>query len=44
MYGLPPVCKRDLGFGAWTVCSNVSGLLWWAFALALMEICAFGSS
>jgi transposase len=21
-----PVCKRDLGLGAWTVCSNVSGL------------------
>jgi hypothetical protein len=44
MYGPPPVCKHDFGFGALTVCSNVSGLLWRAFALALMEICAFGSS
>jgi hypothetical protein len=44
MYGPPPVCKRDLEFGALTVCSNVFGLLCWAFALALMEICAFGSS
>jgi transposase len=26
MYGPPPVCKRDLGFGALTACSNVSGL------------------
>jgi hypothetical protein len=27
MYGPPPVYKRDLGFGALAVCSNVSGLL-----------------